>query len=69
MGRASVIISFKKQLNNPMAQTLGGIYEDFIKGGGLYKDVVGAQGDLMRDFWKKYNVPLSAETKEQYGVK
>jgi ribonuclease Z len=42
---------------------------DWIKGGELKQDVVDAQGDLMRAFWKKYNVPLAPETKKAYGVK
>jgi ribonuclease Z len=42
---------------------------DFTKGGMLHKDVVEAQGDLMREFWKKHNVELAPEVKQAYGVK
>ncbi len=42
---------------------------EFIKGGMLHKDVADAQGDLMRAFWKKYDVPLDPNTKKLYGVK
>jgi ribonuclease Z len=42
---------------------------DWTRGGMLVQDVVDAQGDLMRAFWKKYNVPLDPKTKEAYGVK
>jgi ribonuclease Z len=41
---------------------------DFIRGGELSKEVIEAQGDLMRAFWKKYDVPLSPEVKKAYGV-
>jgi ribonuclease Z len=41
---------------------------DFIKGGMLMQETVEAQGDLMRAFWKEYDVELSAEVKKQYGV-
>jgi ribonuclease Z len=42
---------------------------EFIYSGMLEKEVVEAQGDLMREFWKKYNVELSPEVKKAYGVK
>jgi len=37
-------------------------------GGMLGKEVVEAQGDLMREFWKKYDVELSDDVKKAYGV-
>ena len=42
---------------------------DWIKAGELHKEVVEAQGDLMRAFWKKYNVELDPSTQKAYGVK
>jgi hypothetical protein len=42
---------------------------EFIYGGRLNKEVVEAQGDLMRAFWKKYDVPLTDDVKKAYGVK
>jgi ribonuclease Z len=42
---------------------------DWIKGGGMYPEVAEAQGDLMRAFWKKYDVKVDPETKKLYGVK
>ncbi|MHC5010736.1 MAG: hypothetical protein ACYTG6_07250 [Planctomycetota bacterium] len=39
---------------------------DFSKGGMI--DVVDAQGDLMRAFWQKYDVQVSPEVAEQYGL-
>ena len=51
----------KKGIPDPMT--------DWIKAGELHKDVVDAQGDLMRAFWKKYNVKLDPNTKKAYGVK
>ena len=41
---------------------------DFIKSGMLMQDVVDAQGDMMREFWEEFNVPLSDATKQAYGV-
>jgi ribonuclease Z len=41
---------------------------DFIKSGELREEVVSAQGELMRAFWKKYDVPLDPQTKKAYGV-
>jgi hypothetical protein len=32
-------------------------------------EVVESRGDLMRAFWQRYDVPLSPEIKEAYGVK
>jgi ribonuclease Z len=42
---------------------------DWIKAGMLQKEVAEAQGDLMRTFWTKYDVPLSDDVKKAYGVK
>ena len=42
---------------------------DWIKAGMLHEEIVEAQGDLMRGFWKKYDVPLSDDVKKAYGVK
>jgi ribonuclease Z len=42
---------------------------EFMYSGMLNKEVVEAQGDLMRSFWKKYDVPLSDDVKKAYGVK
>ena len=39
LGRAAVIVSFKKQHSKPVSATLGKIYEDFINGGGDWPDV------------------------------
>lgn len=42
---------------------------DWTKAGMLSEEVIEAQGDLMRAFWKKYDVPLKDDVKEAYGVK
>jgi ribonuclease Z len=42
---------------------------EFTYSGMLGKEVIEAQGDLMREFWKKYDVELSPEVKKAYGVK
>lgn len=42
---------------------------DWIKGGMIHEEIVEAQGDLMRAFWKKYDVPLTDDVKKTYGVK
>jgi ribonuclease Z len=41
---------------------------EWTKSGMLTREVADAQGDLMRAFWKKYDVPLDPKTKEAYGV-
>jgi hypothetical protein len=41
----------------------------WTKDGMLHKEVVEAQGDLMRTFWKKCSVELAPQVKEGYGVK
>ncbi|MHC4163308.1 MAG: hypothetical protein ACYSUM_14360, partial [Planctomycetota bacterium] len=42
---------------------------DWTRAGELRQPVVEAQGDLMREFWKEYDVPLAPEVKKAYGVK
>jgi ribonuclease Z len=42
---------------------------DWIKSGMLQQEVVDAQGDLMRAFWKKYDVKVDPNTQKAYGVK
>jgi ribonuclease Z len=41
---------------------------DFIRSGYLEKETIEGQGDLMRAFWKKYNVQIPPEIRKAYGV-
>ena len=41
---------------------------EFTRDGELQKPVIEAQGDMMREFWEKWNVPVSPEVKKAYGV-
>ena len=34
----------------------------------MVAEIFDAQGKMMREFWKKYDVPLSPEIKKAYGV-
>ncbi len=44
------------------------VMTDAIRAGELKKEIFDAQGKMMREFWKKYDVPLSPEVKKAYGV-
>ena len=41
---------------------------DWVRAGELTQPVVEAQGDLMREFWKKYDVKIDPQTAKAYGV-
>lgn len=49
-------------------QCLPDLLSDWTKAGELRKDVVEAQGDRMRTFWKEYDVPLAPEVKKACGM-
>ena len=41
---------------------------DYIRSGYLEEVTIEGQGEMMRDFWKKYNVELPPHVKKAYGV-
>ena len=42
---------------------------DFVRSGYLEEETIEGQGDMMREFWKKYGVEVPARIKKAYGVK
>jgi ribonuclease Z len=65
-GEAWAVPGTAEQL--PPEQGRPDVMTDAIRSGELQQEVVEAQSELMRSFWKKYNVPLAPEVKKAYGV-